>query len=58
MSEVESLTTDPVCGMIIEKTETTHSAEQDGDVYYFCTKECKHQFEIDPHGYVPQRLVS
>jgi YHS domain-containing protein len=42
---------DPVCGT----TVTTASAKpsiHDGTVYYFCSHECREQFEAAPHLYV------
>lgn len=42
---------DPVCG----KTVATAGAKpsvHDGMVYYFCSRECREQFEAAPHLYV------
>jgi len=41
---------DPVCG----KTVTTANARPsvyDGNVYYFCSRECREAFEVAPHLY-------
>ena len=44
----EQTATDPVCGMTIDK-ETARSngliIEKDNQTYYFCSTECKEQFE-------------
>ncbi len=43
--------TDPVCG----KTVTTDKAKPSvyaGNVYYFCSRECREVFEAAPHLYI------
>jgi YHS domain-containing protein len=42
---------DPVCGMTV-RTQSAKSAVHDGAVYYFCSRECREQFEAAPHLYV------
>jgi YHS domain-containing protein len=45
---------DPVCG----KTVTTDKAKPSvyaGNVYYFCSRECREVFEAAPHFYVGSR---
>jgi YHS domain-containing protein len=44
---------DPVCGMTVSK-DTEYTAEYDGQMYYFCSKECRDQFMADPEKYVPK----
>lgn len=43
---------DPVCKMDVdEKTAVAHS-DYAGDVYFFCSEECKRRFDADPERYV------
>jgi YHS domain-containing protein len=44
---------DPVCGKTIE-TGKARSTVFDGSVYYFCSRECREQFEAAPQLYVPR----
>lgn len=43
--------TDPVCKKTIA-TATAKSAVHDGDVYYFCCRDCREIFEAAPDLYV------
>ena len=42
---------DPVCGKTVT-TATDKPSVHDGIVYYFCSRECREQFEAAPHIYV------
>jgi len=42
---------DPVCGKTVA-TATAKPSVFDGDVYYFCSRECREVFEAAPHIYV------
>ena len=42
---------DPVCGMTVQ-TVGAKSAVHDGDVYYFCSQDCRAKFEATPASYV------
>ena len=42
---------DPVCSMKIEQEDAVGSAEHEGTTYYFCSEDCKEEFEADPSGY-------
>ncbi|NJE26497.1 YHS domain-containing protein [Thermococcus sp. MV5] len=42
---------DPVCGMEVSK-ETEFKVEYEGKIYYFCSSQCKAQFEANPEKYV------
>lgn len=44
--------TDPVCGMKLEAEDAVATAEHAGDTYYFCSQECKTEFEESPEDYV------
>ena len=51
MSETPAQVTDPVCGMSIDPTSATASAEHDGRTYYFCSTHCANQFRDNPDRY-------
>ncbi len=42
--------TDPVCGMTVE-TAKAKSAVHGGNVYYFCSADCRDKFEASPATY-------
>jgi YHS domain-containing protein len=41
---------DPVCGKTVH-THSAKSAVHDGSVFYYCSRECREQFEAAPHLY-------
>src|SRR5664280_2995811 len=43
--------TDPVCGMRVDKAKAIRT-NHGGPTLYFCSKHCKHAFEINPDGYL------
>ena len=43
---------DPVCGMSVEEVSGTAHTQFEGKKYYFCSDECKMEFEAEPDGYV------
>jgi Cu+-exporting ATPase len=43
---------DPVCGMMVEPDTAAAQAEYDGKTYYFCSVDCKEEFEEDPESYL------
>lgn len=45
---------DPVCGMDIDEVDVPESlqAEQEGRMYYFCSPECKLEFDKDPRKFI------
>ncbi len=46
---------DPVCGMGVDPATATHSAEHDGETYYFCCAGCREKFVADPGRYFKPR---
>lgn len=46
-----SKTEDPVCGMQVRKKEAVTSTVK-GKKYFFCSEECKRQFEQNPDKYL------
>lgn len=42
---------DPVCGMQIEESDAVGTSEYEGKTYYFCSADCKQEFDADPVAY-------
>jgi len=43
---------DPVCGMEVERTDQeTEHWEKSGKAFYFCSSDCRQQFEAAPSDY-------
>lgn len=42
---------DPVCGMMIEEKDASGTSEYHGKRYYFCSKDCKTEFDANPADY-------
>ena len=42
---------DPVCGMVIDDKATVGSSEYQGQRYYFCSQDCKSEFDENPGEY-------
>lgn len=43
MTESKTLTEDPVCGMSVDKATALYD-EHDGEIFYFCSYFCRHEF--------------
>jgi YHS domain-containing protein len=43
--------TDPVCGMSIESDTAVGQSQYQGRTFYFCSAQCKQQFDADPGRY-------
>lgn len=43
---------DPVCGMMVESGSATGQATHEGQTYYFCSEQCRRQFEQQPEKFV------
>jgi len=50
--ETGLLARDPVCGMDVEIARAAGSVDFEGRTYYFCTLQCKDDFERQPAMYV------
>jgi YHS domain-containing protein len=46
------MTTDPVCGMQIDETTTDFQTLFAGKRYFFCSEDCRKEFESEPNDYV------
>lgn len=42
---------DPICGMNVDEKNAEHRTEYQGNTYYFCSLDCKAQFDEDPEEY-------
>ncbi len=48
---------DPVCDMEVDPTLAAVSTEYGGRTYYFCSDECKAEFESNPQLFAPQQAA-
>lgn len=48
----EASAVDPVCGMSVDKTSSSLTAEYRGETYYFCSPGCRSAFLANPAAYV------
>ena len=48
------LETDPVCGMVVDKSTGRGPVEYRGDAYYFCSPNCEKRFRDDPARFAPE----
>lgn len=46
---------DPVCGMEVTEQEAAAKKDHQGTTYYFCSQECREQFNQNPEQYVGQQ---
>ena len=46
---------DPVCGMQVDRSALISSYQ--GQTYYFCSVECKEQFEKNPENYINKSMA-
>lgn len=49
---------DPVCGREIEILDAKASTEYYEQTYYFCSKNCKQNFDRNPQVYVQRQTIS
>ncbi len=42
---------DPVCGMKVEETDAPDKLDHEGTTYYFCSTDCREEFEANPGDY-------
>ena len=43
---------DPVCGMQVNQQNAAGRSAHQGKTFYFCSEDCKKQFDQDPEPYV------
>lgn len=42
---------DPICGMSVDEEKASGSSAYSGKTYYFCSQQCKIEFEKNPAKY-------
>jgi len=42
---------DPVCGMKVEEADAPATTAYKSTTYYFCSEDCKEEFDGDPESY-------
>ncbi len=42
---------DPICAMVIEESDAVGTSEYNGTTYYFCSMDCKEEFDENPGDY-------
>lgn len=42
---------DPVCGMDVDEEDAAAKAKYEGKTYYFCSTDCKREFQDAPETY-------
>jgi YHS domain-containing protein len=47
-----SMTKDPVCGMKVDDSRGEFQTQFAGKKYFFCSDECRKEFEAEPDAYV------
>ena len=43
---------DPVCGMEVEEKSAKDNSSYNGRTYYFCSADCREEFDESPEEYV------
>ncbi|MCL4797764.1 MAG: YHS domain-containing protein [Bryobacteraceae bacterium] len=54
MTESETVTKDPICGMSVDAATALH-AEREGETFYFCSDECRRKFLSRSASATPER---
>lgn len=49
---VETVTRDPVCGMMVDPGAGKPTAEHDGRIFHFCSERCRTKFVAGPENYL------
>lgn len=52
--EMVSMSTDPVCGMVVEREKAVATSVFDGVTYYFCSRGCRLEFETEPKRFTTE----
>jgi YHS domain-containing protein len=49
---------DPVCGMEVDEGTAKDKSIEQGQTYYFCSKDCKDEFDADPEEYIGGEMAT
>ena len=52
MSPKESITQDPVCGMSVDRSDSSVKSLYEGEEHYFCAPQCKSLFDKSPERFL------
>lgn len=47
---------DPVCGMVVGRSDVGGETKYQDKTYYFCSPACKERFDADPGRFLLQRI--
>ena len=47
MTQTQSVTLDPICGMTVDPATALH-AEREEETFYFCSEQCRQKFLTTP----------
>ena len=45
---------DPVCGKAVDPEQASCKSEHRGRTYYFCSLQCKQQFDLEPLAHIAE----
>ncbi len=48
----DSMAIDPICGMELDPQTAEYKSEYKGKTYYFCSFDCKKQFDMEPEAHM------
>jgi Cu+-exporting ATPase len=51
------MTRDPVCGMKVDEKESGFHTQFAGRKYFFCSEDCRQEFEAEPEEYVESAVA-
>ena len=49
------MTTDPVCGMLVNEDNSEFKSDYHGETFYFCSMSCKEKFDKSPEKYAEHK---
>ncbi|HEY0202673.1 MAG TPA: heavy metal translocating P-type ATPase [Acetobacteraceae bacterium] len=55
---LDTLATDPVCGMAVDPATSKHRLDHGGTAYHFCSAGCRAKFAADPDSYLESKTAA
>jgi YHS domain-containing protein len=49
---------DVVCGMTVDTETAEYTSQYRGQTYYFCSRDCKRAFDLEPQAYITEEMAS